>query len=308
METNVYYHYHNECLWYIAMPQNIDTALLRALVAVAETGGMTSAGRLLHLTQAAVSQQIKRLEDLFQQKLFERGHRELRLTPTGERLLPRAERIIAMNDEVWGVMMSPDFEGEIRIGVPQDIVKSLMPPVLRSFHNTWPRIHVAVIPNTSPRLLDALDKGTIDLTLTTEMNCGPNGEILMPDNLVWVGARNGQAHERTPLPVSLADKTCMFRQSALSALARANRDWRLVCEDSNMLAVYAALEADLGVAPMLVSSIPDNLQQIGDDSGLPHLPRFSINMYLPKANPSEVAIELAQHIRDQFASRYARTG
>jgi DNA-binding transcriptional LysR family regulator len=63
------------------MPHNIDTALLRAFLAVAETGGMTSAARLLNLTQAAVSQQVKRLEDAFGRQLFERDRRGLRLTP-----------------------------------------------------------------------------------------------------------------------------------------------------------------------------------------------------------------------------------
>ena len=72
------------------MPHNIDTALLRAFVAAAETGGMTSAARLVNLTQAAVSQQVKRLEDTFGRQLFERDRRGLRLTPSGERLLVRA--------------------------------------------------------------------------------------------------------------------------------------------------------------------------------------------------------------------------
>lgn len=289
------------------MPHNVDTALLRAFLAVAETGGMTSAGRMLNLTQAAVSQQIKRLEDLFQQRLFDRERKEMVLTPTGERLLARAERMIAMNDEIWGLMIAPDFEGQVRIGVPQDIVKSMMPAVLRSFHMTWPKVHVAVVPGTSPNLLTALDKGDIDITLTTEETCGPYGEVLLPDDLVWVGARNGTAHARDPLPVTLADKSCMFRQSAMASLARIGRDWRLVCEDSSMLAVYAALEADLGIAPMLRSSVPDNLEIIGGDAGLPQLPRFSVNMYLPKVNPGEIAVELASHIRDQFDSRYKRS-
>ena len=289
------------------MPNNIDTALLRAFLAVNETGGVTRAARLLNLTQAAVSQQIKRLEDQFQQKLFDRERKEMVLTPMGERLLPRAERLIAMNDELWGMMTAPEFEGAVRIGVPQDIVKSMMPAVLRHFHTTWPQVHVAVIPGTSPQLLTALEAGEIDLTLTTEESCGPNGEVLLPDDLVWVGARNGNAHARNPLPVSLADKSCMFRQSALSALSNAGRDWRLVCEDSSMLAVYAALEADLGVAPMLVSSVPDNLEIISGSAGLPILPNFSINMYLPRIGAGEIALELARHIRDQFGTRYARS-
>jgi len=289
------------------MANNIDTVLLRAFLAVTETGGVTRASRLLNLTQAAVSQQIKRLEDQFQQKLFDRERKEMVLTPMGERLLPRAQSMIAMNDELWGLMTAPAFEGEVRIGVPQDIVKSLMPAVLRHFHTTWPQVHVAVIPGTSPQLLAALEAGEIDLTLTTEESCGSNGEVLLPDDLVWVGARNGNAHARNPLPVSLADKTCMFRQSALASLANSGRDWRVVCEDSNMLAVYAVLEADLGVAPMLVSSIPDNLEIVSQSAGLPRLPNFSINMYLPRISPGEIALELAQHIRDQFNSRYARS-
>ncbi len=67
--------------------RNIDVALARAFVATAETGGMTAAGRLLNLTQGAVSQQIKRLEVLLQKELFDREHRQLTLTPEGERLL-----------------------------------------------------------------------------------------------------------------------------------------------------------------------------------------------------------------------------
>ena len=72
------------------MPHNIDTSLLRAFVAAAETGGMTTAARLINLTQAAVSQQVKRLEETFGRQLFERERRGLRLTPSGERLLVRA--------------------------------------------------------------------------------------------------------------------------------------------------------------------------------------------------------------------------
>ena len=61
------------------MAHNIDTSLLRAFVAVAETGGMTRAGLLLNLTQAAVSQQVKRLEDLLQSQLFEREKKKIKL-------------------------------------------------------------------------------------------------------------------------------------------------------------------------------------------------------------------------------------
>lgn len=86
------------------MRRDIDIALLRAFVAVVETGSVTGAANLLNLTQAAVSQQVKRLEEMFGTELFERHHKRLALKPNGERLMAHAQRMIALNDEVWGAM------------------------------------------------------------------------------------------------------------------------------------------------------------------------------------------------------------
>src|ERR1700680_1075372 len=102
--------------------RDIDTALLRAFVAVVETGSVTGAAALLNLPQAAVSQQLKRLQELFGTQLFERHHRRLALRPNGERLLAHAHKLIALNDEVCGAMSAPAYEGEVRLGVPPYIV------------------------------------------------------------------------------------------------------------------------------------------------------------------------------------------
>src|SRR3712207_7198538 len=109
-----------------SMIRNLDTSLLRAFVAVAETAGMTSAANVLHLTQAAVSQQIKRLEEAFGCDLFERDRKGLRLTAAGERLLGRAKRMLAINHEIWAEMTTPDFSGEVRLGIPTDIVHAYL--------------------------------------------------------------------------------------------------------------------------------------------------------------------------------------
>ena len=288
------------------MPHNIDTSLLRAFVAVAETGGMTSAARLVNLTQAAVSQQVKRLEETFGRQLFERDRRGLRLTPSGERLLVRARRLLALNDEVWALMTAPDFTGEVRLGVPHDIVGPYMPPVLKSFDQAWPGVRVSLDCRTSVNLLRALERREVDLILTTERACAPHGETLLPDPLVWVGARDGRAWKRDPLPVSIGGEDCAFRPFAIEALNHAGRDWRPVCEISNMLAECAAVEADLAVVPLLASTVPETLTILGAGDGLPPLPMFQINLYLPQVGASDIAVELARHVRAQFAARYRR--
>ena len=238
------------------MHRDIDTALLRALVAVVETGSVTGAAALLNLTQAAVSQQLKRLEELFGTELFERQHKRLALRPNGERLLTYAHRLIALNDETWGAMSAPAYQGEVRLGVPHDIVGPYLPPILRRFDKAWPRVRVSLECTTTPRLLALLHKGDIDLTLTTEQSCGASGEILLEDELVWAGAINGAAHRRDPLPLSLGDEKCAFRAVVLKVLRDAGRDWRPVCEVSSMEPLLASIEADLAIAPLLRTTIP----------------------------------------------------
>jgi len=98
------------------MHRDIDISLLRAFLAVVETGSVTKAAGTLNLTQAAVSQQIKRLEELFDTSLFSRANRRLNPTASGERLVAHARRLIALNDEIWTLMRAPEFEGEVRLG------------------------------------------------------------------------------------------------------------------------------------------------------------------------------------------------
>src|SRR5271167_1461283 len=113
--------------------RNIDIALLRSFVAVAETGQMTSAAKVVKRSQGAVSQQIMRLERAFDLLLFERQKNQIvRLTRDGEKLLGKAHRLLAMNDTVLAEMREADFSGEARLGVPHDVVRVLMPPILRS--------------------------------------------------------------------------------------------------------------------------------------------------------------------------------
>jgi DNA-binding transcriptional LysR family regulator len=288
------------------MRRDIDIPLLRAFVAVVETGSVTGAAALLNLTQAAVSQQLKRLEDLLGIELFERHHKRLSLKPAGERLMAHANKLIALNDEVWSTMSAPAYEGEVRLGVPHDIVGPYLPPILKRFDKAWPRVRVSMECMTTSVLLDMLKHGQVDITLTTEQRCRPNGETLMEDDLVWTGARNGTAHLRDPLPLSIGGATCEFRASALKSVRDSGRDWRPVCEVSNMEALFASIRADLSIGAFLRGTIPDFLQEV-EDSKLAPMPKFLVNMYLPAARQTDIAVELARTIRQEFA-RLRRPG
>ena len=289
------------------MPRDIDISLLRAFIAVVDTGSVTGAARLLNRTQAAVSQQIKRLEELFGTELFAREHKRITLALDGERLLAQAQKIVALNDETWGLMTTPSFRGEVRLGVPMDIVAHYTPPILRRFNNAWPHVRVSLQAGNSQELLEELDTGEIDLTLTTDLKPQRECETLRRDKLVWVGVDNSFAHQQRPLPISLGGRSCRFRPAVVTALSDSGIDWRVVLEVTNQEAVSATVAAGLAVSAMLRDNVPNHLTILNADCGLPPLPEFEINLYLPKSGTSELGRELAHHIRAEFAARFGPT-
>jgi hypothetical protein len=77
-----------------------------------------------------------------------------------------------------------------------------------------------------------------------------------------------------------------------------------MCEASALDALKATLHADIAVAPMLLSAVPDDLVALEAADGLPSLPPFCINMHLRRVGSSAVAEEFASFVRQEFASRY----
>jgi DNA-binding transcriptional LysR family regulator len=286
------------------MSRDIDIALLRAFTAVVDTGSVTAASRLLNRTQAAVSLQIKRLEDTLGQSLFAREHRRLTLAPAGERLLANAQRLVALNDAVFGQMTTREFEGEVRFGVPTDIVRTYIPPILRRFNAAWPQVRVTLQLGNSSRLLDAYEAGKLDLTLTTDHAPNRRAEMLRVDHLVWTGAPKGMAHLADPLPIAIGDATCRFRPVVLEALRKAGRDWRMVLELSNQVAQDATVSAGIAVSAELRDSVWPPLVILGPESGLPPLAQFLINMHTPTVGTNPIADALAGHVRAEFKQRF----
>jgi DNA-binding transcriptional LysR family regulator len=284
--------------------QNIDVALLRAFIAVAETGRMTTAARIVYRTQGAVSQQIKRLESLFEARLFDRKSGAARLTREGEKLLVKAHRLVSLNDEVMDEMRSVDFTGEVRLGVAHDIVRAMMPPILRRFRQEHSNVLITLVSDTTQALRASLRERKIDLALMTEPERGDREQFLLTDKLIWVGAKGGDAFRRRPLSVALGQESCGFRAAAIKALTKARMPWRAICQFGSLESVFATLEADMAIALFLSRTVPDRLAGLRGRE-LPELPRFHINLRLPSTGTKPVIAEFARHIREGFSSRYA---
>jgi len=291
------------------MRRDLDLTILRAFLAVVETGSVTGAARLLNRTQAAVSLQIKRLEETLDQPLFERGHKRLSLAPAGEQLIGMAQRLISLNDEVVDTMTTPSFEGEVRLGLPVDLIVTYATPILRRFNTKWPGVRVTLMASNSHELVEDLERGRVDLAVTTDLDpAGRSVETLAWDDLVWVGAPGGSAHRRTPLPIAIGGRSCRFRPVLLDVLRRAGIEWRVVLEVANQDAVNATVGAGISVSVMLRETVPASLSVITGDTGLPSLPSFALNLRMPPTGANELAEEMARHIRAEFAARASLRG
>ncbi|MEI9417214.1 LysR family transcriptional regulator [Mesorhizobium sp. Cs1321R2N1] len=285
------------------MIRNLDTRLVRTFVTVADKASMTAAANALHLTQGAVSQQVKRLEDTLGCSLFERDRRGLRLTHSGERLFDKAKRLLSLNDEIWTDMVGSAVAGQVRLGVPYDLVGTLLAPVLKTYAEAYPQVEISLVCASSPELAAALAAGTIDLAVIEERVGPTSGECLAIDRLVWVGARGGAARAKRPLPVSIVADTCAFRPVVLSALNQHGLEWRSVFENGNIDATTATVRSDLAVTTWLASTVPPDLDILPFDAGLPPLPNFAINLHLPRHGVGPAAQEFARHIREGLGRR-----
>lgn len=284
------------------MPRNLDTTALRSFVAVADAGGVTRAAGLLNLTQSAVSMQLKRLEESLDLQLLDRSSRSIALTSAGEQLLGYARKILALNDEVYARLTHQDFEGEVVLGVPHDIVYPAIPQVLRRFSIEYPRVKVQLVSSFTNRLKQQFARGECDLILTTEGETEPGCETLAKLPLVWIGAPSGTAWKNRPLRLAF-EHGCIFRRRVQAALNQAGISWEMAIESEQTRTIEASVSADLAVHAMIEGTAMAHCEVIQHGGALPELESVNINMYLADPSKGQAVDDLAAYVRQAFAQR-----
>ena len=283
------------------MSRNLDLDLVRTFVAVADSGSMTVAANLLHMTQGAVSQQVKRLEDVLDCLLFVRKTRRLELSRQGEQFLVKARQLLRLNDEIWADMTAQPLRGALRVGVPYDLVTRLA-PAMKAFAEAHPHVEISLVCAASPELSEAVNSGRLDVSLVEYVASEAEGEVVCIEPLVWVKGRASDAWQKRPLPLSMVDERCAFRPVVLGALADEGIAWRTVFESGNIEATAATLRAGLAITAWLVSTVPADLETLTlREGGLPTLPPFAICLRLP-ATVQPAAQEFARHVRESMSS------
>jgi DNA-binding transcriptional LysR family regulator len=137
---------------------------IRAFVAVAELGHLTRAAERLHVSQPALSGQIKALESQLELKLFERAPSGMVLTAAGRQLFPRAAEVLAAADDFRhaATRLSGQVSGTLRVGTVSDPKSVRLGRVLAAALRVHPRLELAVSHQVSGEALESVRQGRLD--------------------------------------------------------------------------------------------------------------------------------------------------
>lgn len=285
---------------------DVDTSVLRTFLALAETGSFSRTGVLVGRSQSAVSEQIRKLEDMFGRVLLERTTRHVRLTAEGEKFLQHARAMVAQADAMLARFRAPDIEGEVRFGSPEDFASAYLPDILGVFAAAHPAVELHVTCQLTLPLVEDFEAGAQDLIIVKQdpERRYTSSRPLWRERLVWVAAASltpsfAEATRGRPLPLVLSPSPCVYRSRATRTLEGAGVTWTGVFTSPSFAGQAAAVRAGLGYAVMPRAMVPPELTVLRD---WPELAEVEIAL-LGQARFSPAAAALAGFIEERVARR-----
>lgn len=227
------------------MAATLDITPLRSLVAIAGAGGFHRAAATLHLTQSAVSQHVRKLEQATGQRLVERNGRQTVFTTAGEQLLQDARRILAAHDNAVRLFESPASR-TLTIGASEHAAEMMLPEIAGALRTAMPDTTFRFRLDRTAHVEQALTEGVADLVVVTEMGSAPAAEHSRL-RLRWFAAPDFERPDVAPLPVIAFNTPCVLRRPTFDTLGEAGLAHDMVAEVTNLSSGYAAARAGLGV-------------------------------------------------------------
>jgi DNA-binding transcriptional LysR family regulator len=239
--------------------------------------------------------------------LFEKVGRSKQLTSHGVRLLDYARRLLALNEEALQSLAADDVRGPLRIGSIHDAAEFLLPPLLARFSQLYPNVQIEVHPERTIHLLDALERGDIEIAIVAMPEGVPpppcRSVRLRTSPLVWLAGAD-YVHDRSqPVALVLPDEPSRYRAMALAALDERRIPWRIRHVSTSLAfgVLRAALRAGLGVTVRVIEMLSPDLRVLGDAEGLPRLPNIHLELCLRGGGVSAPARRLFESMTERPA-------
>jgi DNA-binding transcriptional LysR family regulator len=251
----------------------VEIRQLRAFVAIAESGTFTAGALRVHVTQAAISMQIRQLETEIGAKVFVRAPRHVILTEAGEQLLRRARHILREHDAALDEIaeLAGAERGRLRIGSASAMVLTdQLPGILSDLRAQHPGAEIAVTSGTSEVLVDQILAGEIDIAFVSLPvdERGIKTEPLSEDQLVAIASPNHKlAKQKTISAYTLAGERLILgerggntRRLIDQFFAQAGVPLHVAMELSRQQAIRRMVEADMGVGIVPLQSVIEDVE------------------------------------------------
>lgn len=243
----------------------MELAHLRYAVKLSETANYSKAAEALFITQPALSQQIRALEEELGLKLFERTTRRVILTPAGEEFVRRAMGILQQVDELESSMehRRMDMRNTLSVGLLGTLSHLNIPEVIRGFQTQYPNIHVKLQIGLSVDLISRVKQGELDAAITN-IYCPENEvldrrldvEVFLEDVIVALCSRQNPLCGQKDLtleqlldqPVLALDDHTSIQMQINDIFAHYSCRPQIVCTCPNTDSLCSMVEANVGIA------------------------------------------------------------
>ena len=247
---------------------------LKAFLAIAEAKTFTAGARRVNVTQAAISMQIRQLEDEVGLQLFTRTPRRVIMTEAGEHLLERARRIMREHDtalaeiaELGGVE-----HGRLRIGsASAEFATQQLPHILQGLKQRFPNAELSISAGTSLTLVEKIMHGETDIAFVSLPvdNSAITTDQLFSDEIVAIAhPTHARANEKYISAAALAGEKLILgerggntRRMIDEFFNAANVRPNIVMELSRQEAINQMVEANLGVGTAGAKTIADEIRE-----------------------------------------------
>lgn len=159
---------------------NIDLELYKVFYVVAKNKHMTRASEELHISQPAISQSIKKLEDQLGGTLFLRSNKGMELTEEGKMFYEYVKGALELigNAENEFTSFKDLSKGEIKVGCSTTLTKLILMDALENFHKDYPNININIVNGLTSNLINDLKLGKLDFVIFNESNVKENNLYL----------------------------------------------------------------------------------------------------------------------------------
>ncbi len=248
---------------------------LQVFHTVAKLLSFTKAAETLHMTQPAVTFQVRQLEEFFNTRLFDRTHNRINLTAAGERVFEYADRIIGLYNEMNIRVrdITGDVSGVLIIGASTTIAEYVLPALLGEFQGRHPDVRIRLSVSNSLGIVHMVESNTVDIGIVESPVANKNlvVEVCWQDQLVFICRPDHPLAKADKVPVrELLDLPFLAREEGsgtrevisdyLEHNALQWHDLNLSMEFGSPESVKSSVEAGLGVSIVSKATVAKELR------------------------------------------------